>query len=221
MHPTTEHAQPATVDTRDMLLIHRVIRREIGHLPALIRAAAGDRARARRLTTHAEEMLDFLHTHHTGEDEMMWPLLRERVELEAELIDRMEQQHEQIAVAVADVRRDLPGWSHTADAETGERMAVRLEEASAVLTLHLAEEEELVLPLVSVHLTRDEWKALGRHGFAAIRPSRRLVMVGHILEEADEEEERRFAAKMPRPARLAFRLVGRRRHAREAARIRG
>jgi hemerythrin-like domain-containing protein len=220
MHEATE-ASPSLVDTRDMLLIHRVIRREIGQLPRLIGAAAGDRARARRLATHAEEMLDFLHTHHTGEDEMMWPLLRERVELETDLIDRMEHQHEQIAVAIADVRRDLPEWSRTADAETGKRIAARLEEAVAVLAEHLAEEEDLVLPLVSVHLTREEWKALGQHGFAAIRPSRRLVMLGHILEEADESERRRFASKVPPPARLAFRLIGHRRHAREVAQIRG
>ncbi len=61
------------IDTRDMLLIHRVIRREVGGLPGLFRATR-DRARAARVAAHASEMLDFLHAHHTGEDELLWPV---------------------------------------------------------------------------------------------------------------------------------------------------
>lgn len=53
-----------TLDTGDMLLIHRVIRREIGRLPSLFRGAAGDSARAKVVGEHAAEMLGFLHHHH-------------------------------------------------------------------------------------------------------------------------------------------------------------
>ena len=35
-------------------------------------------------------MLNFLHTHHTGEDELLFPLLRERAALDPELMDRMD-----------------------------------------------------------------------------------------------------------------------------------
>jgi hypothetical protein len=38
-------------------------------------------------------MLDFLHTHHTGEDELLFPLLRKRTALDPELMDRMDEQH--------------------------------------------------------------------------------------------------------------------------------
>lgn len=61
------------VDTHEMVLIHRVIRREFGQLPRLFRAAANDRARSEVIGPHAREMLHFLHTHHTGEDELLWP----------------------------------------------------------------------------------------------------------------------------------------------------
>lgn len=95
---------PAGIDTRDMLLIHRVIRREIGLLSGLIRAAR-DQDRSAQVAAHASEMLDFLHTHHTGGDELLWPVLRSRVSLDDGLIDRMEAQHGEIAAAVAQVRR--------------------------------------------------------------------------------------------------------------------
>jgi hypothetical protein len=76
-----------------MVLIHRVIRREFGQLPRLFRSAANDRARSEVIGAHAREMLRFLHTHHTGEDELLFPLLRERAALDPELMDRMDAQH--------------------------------------------------------------------------------------------------------------------------------
>lgn len=209
-----------TVDTKEMLLIHRVIRREIGALPGLVRGAAGDVPRARLLATHAEEMLDFLHHHHIGEDQLLWPVLRPRVALEADLIDRMEAQHHQIAEAIGDVRSDLPRWAETADAETGERIAGRLDEANAVMLEHLEEEEERILPLVAINFSQSEWDALGKHGMASVPGKRRLVTLAHILEDADPGEEREFLKKVPPPARIAYKLLGRRQHAREVSAIR-
>jgi hemerythrin-like domain-containing protein len=209
------------VNTHDMLLIHRVIRREIGQLPDQFRRAAGDPARARRVTEHATEMLDFLHTHHSGEDEYLWPVLRPRVTLEAELIDRMEEQHHALAEAIHDVRADLATWASSADAETAERMARRLEDAQEVMAAHLAEEEERILPLVADHFSQEEWDRLGEHGFAAVPPKRRLVILAHILEEASPDEQKAFLKVVPPPARIAYRIIGRRQHARETAAVRG
>jgi hemerythrin-like domain-containing protein len=209
------------VDTTDMLLIHRVIRREIAMLPDLIRKAAGDRRRAALVATHAAEMLDMLHIHHTGEDELVWPLLLSRVDADDGLIERMQEQHTEIAAAIDDVRAQLPAWAASADGACGEQIAVRLEDAMQALRAHLAEEEERILPLAAKHLSQGEWDALGEHGLGAIPRRRRLVILGHILEEADADERRRFLTKIPSPARLAYSVVGRRQFARETAAIRG
>lgn len=212
---------PTGIDTHEMLLIHRVIRREIGALPALIRAAAGNPQRSKIVGAHATEMLDFLHVHHSGEDELVWPVLRPRVTLDDDLLERMQAQHHQIAEAVDAVQADLPGWTQSADAEVGERMAARLETAYEVLLAHLQEEEQRILPLLSQHFSQDEWNALGKHGFNSIPGKRRLVILGHILEETDETERAKFLLNVPPPARLAFKLIGRRQFAREVATIRG
>ncbi|MEO6880589.1 MAG: hemerythrin domain-containing protein [Mycobacteriaceae bacterium] len=208
------------VDTHDMLLIHRVIRREIGRLPGLFRHAGGSPARARVVAAHAREMLEFLHTHHSGEDQLLWPVLRPRVRLDDALIDRMEAQHAELAVAIEDVQQQLPGWERTADRAVGERMAERLESAHQVLLAHLAEEEERILPLVAEHFTQHEWDALGRHGMGAVPGRRRMVILGHILDETDPAERASFLRQVPPPARVAYRLIGRRQYAREAATIR-
>lgn len=208
------------IDTSEMLLIHRVIRREIGGLPALIRAAADDPARAAVVGAHATEMLNFLHSHHHGEDELLYPLVRERVTLDADLMERMDAQHAQVAEAIGGVEDELPAWTTSADAAAGERIAARLDAVLPVLTAHLDEEERELLPVVAGAVTQAEWDELGKHGMASIAPKRRLVILGHILEETDDGERTRFLVKVPAPARLAFRLIGRRQHARETAALR-
>lgn len=209
------------VDTHEMVLIHRVLRREFGQLPRLFRAAAGDRARSKVIGAHAREMLTFLHTHHTGEDELLFPLLRQRAALDPRLMDRMDAQHAQVDDAVTAVDAELPAWTASADAAAGERMAARIDAMMPALIEHLAEEEQEILPIVSVTLTQSEWDALGRHGMSAIPLTRRLVILGHITEETDDAERRRFMKVLPAPARVAYKLIGHRRFARETGEIRG
>jgi hemerythrin-like domain-containing protein len=209
------------VDTHEMVLIHRVIRREFGRLPQLLRSAAGDRARSKVIGAHAREMLDFLHTHHTGEDELLFPLLRERAVLDPALMDRMDAQHARVDAAVAALGAELPAWTASADAAAGERMADLMDATMPTLIEHLAEEEQQLLPIVSVTLTQSEWDALGKHGMSAIPLARRLVILGHITEETDEAERQRFLRVVPAPARLAYKLIGHRQFTRETAAIRG
>ncbi|WP_416963143.1 hemerythrin domain-containing protein [Streptomyces sp. Agncl-13] len=209
------------VDTHEMVLIHRVIRREFGQLPRLFRSAANDRARSKIIGAHAREMLDFLHTHHTGEDELLFPLLRKRTTLDPDLMDRMDAQHAQVDDTVTAVNAELPEWTATADAATGEKMAARIEATMPTLIDHLAEEEQNLLPVVSVTLTQSEWDALGKHGMSAIPLTRRLVILGHITEEADDAERQRFMQVIPAPARLAYKLIGHRQFTRETTALRG
>jgi hemerythrin-like domain-containing protein len=221
MTSTTGGSAHAHVDTQGMLLIHRVIRREFGLLPKLIRGAATKVTRAKLIARHANEMLEFLHTHHSGEDQLVWPLLRSRCALDEALINRMEEQHEAVARAVTSVAAELGRWASRADPSAGESIATRLESMNAVLDMHLAEEESEILPLIASHLSQAEWDALADHGFAAIPGKRRLVMLGHILEEANPSERAHMMLKVPPPARLAYRVIGRRQFARETTEIRG
>ncbi len=209
------------VDTQEMLLIHRVIRREFGQLPRLFRSAANDQARSKVVGTHAREMLRFLHTHHTGEDELLFPLLRKRAALDPELMDRMDAQHAQVDNAVAAISAELPAWTTSADAAAGERMAALIDATMPTLLDHLAEEEQKLLPIVSVTLTQSEWDALGKHGMNAIPLTRRLIILGHITEETDDLERHKFLQVVPAPARWAYKLIGRRQFTRETTALRG
>jgi hemerythrin-like domain-containing protein len=204
-----------------MVLIHRVIRREFGQLPRLFRSAANDPARSTLVGAHAREMVHFLHTHHTGEDELLFPLLRERGALDRELMDRMDAQHAQVNDAVTAISVELPAWTASADADAGERMAALIDTMMPTLIDHLSEEEQKLLPIASVTLTQSEWDALGKHGMSAIPVTRRLVILGHITEETDDAERHKFLQVVPAPARLAYKLIGHRQFTRETTALRG
>lgn len=210
----------STVNTQEMVLVHRALRRELSALPTLVRGAT-DAPRRRRVAQHVREMLHFLHTHHQGEDELLWPLLRLRAPLDADLVERMESQHRSVAAALGTVEAALDSWESAGDTATAERIASTVEGMLDVLFDHLANEEQHILPLVAQHVTPAEWAELGKHGMAQIPPPRRMVLLGHVLEEADAAERREMLSSMPLPVRALYLLVGRRKFAKEVAVVRG
>lgn len=207
--------------TSDMVTVHRVFRREFGLLPRMVRAVPpGDTRRAGEIARHATEMTAALHEHHHGEDELLWPKLAARARPELALIERMEDQHERLAGLLVQADVLLPLWQHAAGPADGQALAGVLTQISAALDEHLADEEEHILPLAAQHVTQEEWDELGEHGIAAMPKSRLLVFFGYIMEEATPAERARMMAKMPAPARLAYRVAGARISRRTTARLR-
>src|SRR6185369_172960 len=81
-------------DVQEMVVIHRVFRRELTVIPRLVRSVPdGDAQRVRVVAEHAAFVLDFLHAHHSGEDELLWPLLLQRAAPSATLVRTMQEQH--------------------------------------------------------------------------------------------------------------------------------
>lgn len=206
--PTTTSAQP---DTYDMVLVHRVFRRELGAAPELVRRVRpGDRERAAVIAEHVRLLLVDLHHHHTGEDELLWPRLRRRAEVDPALIRRMESQHDLISALMGEANALLPVWRKDPDAAAAEPLADKLDRLAGELDIHLREEEAKILPLATDHLTVAEWEELGERGLRDVAKSRLLWALSAILESADEAERVKFMSKVPLPARVAWRLVGRR-----------
>ena len=214
---STTGAEPGC-ETHDMVVVHRVFRREFALLPRMVRAVApGDREQATVVTTHAREMTAMLHHHHTSEDELVWPRLRTRATLDPQLVERMETQHEVIGALLDEVDPVLGRFALAADPQEGARLATLFEKVSKALDEHLQEEETEILPVVAHTLTVAEWEELAQRGMSAMSKPRLLVVLGHILEEADDDERAAFLQHVPLPARVAYRVVGRRRYLRETA----
>ncbi|MFB7196725.1 hemerythrin domain-containing protein [Streptomyces sp. NPDC056240] len=221
METTNAHTVTEVPNTHEMVVIHRGLRREARLLVELVAAVApGDTARARFLAEHIRTYRLGLHNHHTGEDEHLWPLLLARVDLEADVVLRMEAQHDRVAETLRVVDEALPAWERTAGEAERDALTAVLCEHRTVLVEHLDEEEQSLLPLAARHLTGAEWNAMGEH-FAASAPKPKLLFfLGMALEEADRAERRSMLAGLPFPARVLWHVIGRPAYARTVRTIR-
>jgi hemerythrin-like domain-containing protein len=220
---TDKHPQPTgeTVDTWQMVVIHKWFKREFSHLPTMIRGvAAGDRTRAEYVAEFVELMTTFLHHHHEGEDELLWPqLLRRAGGLDSDLVRRMEKQHEVVGNLLELADTLVPRWRHSGDKATGEKLADVLDQMSRPLIDHLDEEEQEILPLISIYVTQAEWDAWDEYGKNLVpKGGKGFDVIGMLMQDATPHERARFLGRLPAPVRLIYKLVGVPIHRRATAR---
>jgi hemerythrin-like domain-containing protein len=207
---------------QEMYVVHRVFRRELTLLPELIRGVhEGDTKRARLVGAHLRLILDGLHMHHTGEDEVLWPRLLDRAAPSAVLVRTMQAQHEQVDVHLDRLDPLLRTWMSTAAVLRGEQVARVTDELRSSLLEHLDLEEREILPLVFQHITVAEWNSLGEHGRSTIPARLMPVLFGSVLEDADPREQKMMLAPLPPPVRLLLRTWGARHYSRYIRQVRG
>jgi Hemerythrin HHE cation binding domain len=205
-----------------MVVVHRVFRRESALLPQLVRGVPdGDTTRAATVAGALRAYLVGLHGHHTTEDELIWPLLRDRATERDDLVARMAAQHDSIDETLSAVAELIPQWTDQAGRDVGERLASALDAHREALLTHLTDEEDLILPLVAEHLTVAEWELVGRRGLETVQKNMVFIALGAVLEDATPAEKAYFLGRVPAVGRLLWHLVGRRQYARHSRRVRG
>ena len=124
MNATAQQTEP---NTHEMVVIHRIFRREFPLLAGIVpRASDGDTRRAAPIARHIGFCLDGLHNHHSAEDECLWPALLERARPHAELVRRMEVQHEAVARHSEQARQLTGRWQVTPVPQRGTELAAAL-----------------------------------------------------------------------------------------------
>ena len=218
--PTATHTGPRP-DVNEMVVIHRVFRREFAAVPQLVRRTpAGDTARARVVADHLRLIMGGLHMHHTGEDVVLWPLLLQRATPSTELVETMQRQHPRVDEYAAQLAPLAEAWSRGPTAVRGEQLAQLVEQFAESLLEHLDLEEREILPLVTRHISASEWDSLGEHGKDSMSARQLPLMFGAILEEADDEERQRMLSHLPAPLRVVMRTIGARQYRRYITRVR-
>jgi hypothetical protein len=196
-------AEPATAprpDTTDMFAVHGVFRDTLGAAPTLVGdIAPGDAERVALIANYYENILSFLEAHHDGEEQLVFPLLRERCAGDDALIDHMDAQHHEALALLQEARAALTAWPG-GDAAAQRATQERLDELGSHLLEHLSEEEQKVLPLAAAHLSPEEWGALPGHGLANFHGDKIWLILGLIRERMTEEQRAAMLAHMPPPA---------------------
>ncbi|MEU4084662.1 hemerythrin domain-containing protein [Streptomyces aureus] len=221
---TTSSASHSTTHpyTREMAMIHRVFRRESRLLAELVQdVASSDTTRAGILAEHWREYSVGLHAHHTGEDEMLWPVLLPHIDLDAEQVLAMEAQHHELGAGMDEVRVLMDRWRAHALSADRDELAEALRRHHRRLSAHLDEEERVVMPLVVRHVSESQWRAVGERGLAETPRNRLMISLGAILEDCPAEERREFLGRLPLAARVMWKVLGERQYRRETRRIRG
>lgn len=207
---------------REMPIIHRIFRRQLAEVRALVQQVpAADTKRVDHVADHLGFLLDGLHMHHTTEDDLIWPKLLDRAGLDAPLVERMEEQHQQVDASVAEVRTAMSAWRSDPTPATSSALADRVGKLLVVLEGHLDEEEQVVVPLIDRYLTEAEWQQVGERGFEKFTPAQRWIATGQMVEVATSEEVAMMFGKLPPPVKLLWHLIGRRKYRTYIRSVRG
>ena len=218
--------EPVTAGTggaaaREMPIIHRIFRRQFAEVRGLVpEVSSADAARVEAVAGHLDFLLEGLHMHHTTEDDHVWPKLLDRAGLDAPLVERMAEQHQQIDASVCVVREALSVWRAEPTSESSSTLVARLGEFLGVLEGHLDEEEQVVVPLIDRHLTDAEWQEVGERGFEKFTPAQRWIALGQMVEVATPEEAAMMFGELPPPVKVLWHLMGRRTYRRYISPVR-
>ncbi|MGH9170801.1 MAG: hemerythrin domain-containing protein [Acidimicrobiales bacterium] len=209
MVEVNESGAPQT-DTSDMLAVHQVFRDALEGAPDYIGTVEpGDALRSAVVGSYYYNVLRFLEVHHSGEDELVTPLLVERcTPEEVELVRTIASQHHAVEAPVESAHAVLGKWTADADAESGAELTSILGELGEALVPHLDAEEAGVLPLAADHLSGEEWGALPGHGLQHFAGDNVWLILGLIRESLTEEHRQHMLTAMPPPVVEAWNSVG-------------
>jgi hypothetical protein len=225
--PGSEAARHGTgdADLTIMLAAHDAFRRD---LVSLVRSVQGpartDPDRQRSVAAGWELFKSQLHLHHTAEDDLIWPALRERLahsENALSVLDEMEEEHSRVDpllaavdgafAALARPADDRPAGQPATSRPAGQPGADRLADVTdalvTTLTAHLTHEERDGLPLIGVALTSAEWRGVGfkiarRNGLSSGGQ-----MFSWMLDGATPEQLHATIGQLPPPVRLLYKAV--------------
>ncbi len=201
------------VDTRDMVWVHGAIRGEFERLRANLPAfARGNDPAWERYRGHWELMHGFLLEHHTGEDALLWPLLRERLPDRIDLIDHMEEEHQVVHQLLEDLNEQIHALDElrhgNGDASNGDASNADLHNAlaacdatfadfNAATIRHLEDEEQQLLPAIPGALTPQEWARLPQQATEILGEEASVKVLGYVLKWMPEADRPSMLATLP------------------------
>jgi hemerythrin-like domain-containing protein len=169
-------------DTRMMAIVHGALQRDLLRAREVARTSPYPEGRQRQaLGKHVVWLMDFLHAHHTGEDEGLWPAVRAKNAAAAPLLDSMEADHQRIVPAAAVLRSAAERYAASGAADARADLVAALDDIAVVLFPHLDREVAEAMPVVAATLTDDESQAIEQKYNIKPKSFAQLGFEGHWL----------------------------------------
>lgn len=215
--PGQAGAPEGPVDPFMMYVIHHFFRRELADFAACVpHTPVDDIATWGALAERWSLFCETLHHHHTGEDEVLWPLLLERSNpAEQVVIYAMEAEHEVIDPLMALCTAGFLRMA-TPDPDFGGCERIRTDLASAVertrvvLGNHLAHEEGEAIAIVQRHMTPGEWTDFEKKMGDGSTLREALTLAPAMLAGLDDADRAAVLTRVPTALRVIAWLGGRR-----------
>lgn len=185
----TKATDPA--DTRMMGVVHASLTRDLRRGRAVLTSTPYPEGRQRAaLGEHVAWLMDFLHAHHTSEDEGLWPAVLAKDPDAGPLLDSLEADHRRIDPAARALRRAGQRYAATTDDGVRTDLIEGIDALSEVLCPHLDREVAEAMPVVSRTLTHGEWRAIELKYNIKPKSLAQLGFEGHWLLDGIDAEGR-------------------------------
>ncbi|MEU9886187.1 hemerythrin domain-containing protein [Sphaerisporangium sp. NPDC051011] len=210
----------APADTRMMGIIHDALRRDLERTRrALTERPCPEDGRRVAIAGHVRWMMRFLHDHHSGEDQGLWPMLRRKAPDAAPLLDSMEEDHAGIAGAMAVVEAAAQRYAGSGSDEVRIDLLEALTTLDDVLLPHLRREEQEAMPVAAAALTTAEWRRWEQEYNVKRKSFTELGDVGHwLLDGLDDTRYQIVVQQVPTIPRFILVHGFARRYRRRSAR---
>ena len=126
-------------------------------------------------------MMDFLHRHHAGEDDGLWPKVGQLDPTAGALLDEMGADHANIAPHVEAVAAAAKRYGADSSPLAAESFLAAIVSMREVLDPHLHKEETEAMPVVSRVLTNAQWEAFNQEHYVKPKSKKELGREGHWL----------------------------------------
>ncbi len=189
-------------DMTMMYATHDALRRDLDHIARVTARPQDDPKHILRTALGWEMFKSYLELHHTAEDDLLWPPMRQALAGDstgATLLDAMEAEHSAIDPLLVSIDAAL------ADRESGPQRLGELTDTLAIaLRGHLDHEESEGLALIDATLSEGQWRAFG------VETGKRLGedvqrFFPWMLEGATPEITSAVLRLLPPPVQLAYR----------------
>jgi hypothetical protein len=195
-------------DTGDMVAVHNALRAALGAGAARVRGVApNDEARRALIADYYDNVLWFLDVHHNGEEELVFPRIRERSAASVALVDTMESQHHEVVQLLKDASASRTAWA-AGDDTVQATLADQLDALHTATAAHLDQEESNLLPLCADYLTPEEWGELPGHALRQYQGDKVWLVLGLIMEQRTPDEQAVMLSAMPPPVAQMWRDMG-------------
>ena len=217
----SDHVQ-VQIDTRDMVALHGAFARALSDAPGqLSSVGTGNTDRARRLADYLGELFWLFHAHHEGEDELLYPLLVQRVSTHHETFSRMDAQHVAVSSSIDAAERAVEQFGSSGGLVDAQTAIAACEALLVTMAEHVTDEEETVLPLAARVISPPEWGAMPAHALSRYPGERVWLPFGLAFEGMPGDIQENMLARLPSPVSAMWLGGGSDAFANEMAIIRG